>query len=290
MKRISVLLSFCAAAAVMLCGCGNSGSTTTVINDSAADNGASGADATENAEATAADDGENEDSVFYGYKSFEFDLHAGDKTYKLDLGEIDMLPPYYDVYNDKIYVFCESLDGKASVAVIPPEDPENREIIELPDCPVKFNDVDPPLMQAENTIVGMTLGMTLYKYNWAEGSYSEAEIQGGWGMATDKEGNIYVLCNGQDGKKNIQKFDADLKPVYTADVTAEETFVDYINVDENDELAVYHYNIEEDRMDCDVIDKETGKTAETRENVIFDPEAHLKTSDGIEIWLEADAK
>ena len=109
-------------------------------------------------------------------------------------------------------------------------------------------------------------------------------------MATDKEGNVYVLCNGQDGKKNIQKFDADLKPVYTADVTAEETFVDYINVDENDELAVYHYNIEEDRMDCDVIDKETGKTAETRKNVIFDPEAHLKTSDGIEIWLEADAK
>ena len=145
-------------------------------------------------------------------------------------------------------------------------------------------------MQAENTIVGMTLGMTLYKYNWAEGSYSEAEIQGGWGMATDKEGNIYVLCNGQDGKKNIQKFDADLKPVYTADVTAEETFVDYINVDENDELAVYHYNIEEDRMNCDVIDKESGKITETRENVIFDPEAPLKTSDGTEIWLEADAK
>ncbi len=290
MKRITVILSLLAASVLMLCGCENNGSSTTTIKDSAADNGASEAEVAEASDESASDEGANEESVYYGFESFEFDLHAGDNKYTLDLGEIDMLPPYYDVYNDKIYVFCESLDGKASVAVIPPEDPESREIIELPDCPVKFNDVDPPLMQAENTIVGMTLGMTLYKYNWAEGSYSEAEIQGGWGMATDKEGNIYVLCNGQDGKKNIQKFDADLKPVYTADVTAEETFVDYINVDENDELAVYHYNIEEDRMNCDVIDKENGKITETRENVIFDPEAPLKTSDGTEIWLEADAK
>ena len=290
MKRITVILSLLAASVLMLCGCENNGSSTTTIKDSAADNGASEAEVTEASDESASDEGSNEESVYYGFESFEFDLHAGDNKYTLDLGEIDMLPPYYDVYNDKIYVFCESLDGKASVAVISPEDPENREIIELPDCPVKFNDVDSPLMQAENTIVGMTLGMTLYKYNWNDKTYAETEIQGGWGMATDKEGNIYVLCNGQDGKKNIQKFDADLKPVYTADVTAEETFVDYINVDENDELAVYHYNIEEDRMNCDVIDKENGKITETRENVIFDPEAPLKTSDGTEIWLEADAK
>jgi hypothetical protein len=43
-------------------------------------------------------------------------------------------------------------------------------------------------------------------------------------------------------------------------------------------------------MDCDVIDKETGKITEKRENIIFDPQAHLKTTDGTEIWLEADAK
>ncbi len=289
MKKISLLLAFCMTAAVMLCSC-DSGSTTTTINDSAADNGASGAEVTEADEESVPEYGENEDSVYYGFESFEFDLHAGENKYTLDIGEIDMLPPYYDVYNDKLYVFCESLDGKASIAVIPPEDPESREIIELPECPVKFDDVDPPMMQAENTVAGMSLGMTLYKYNWADNSYSETEIQGGWGMDIDKEGNIYVLCNGQDGKKNIQKFDADLKPVYTADVTNETAFVDYIRVDENDELAVYHYNIDEDRMDCDVIDKETGKISETRDNVIFEPEAHLKTSDGTEIWLEAETE
>ena len=290
MKKISLLLSLCAASVLMLCGCENSESSTTTIKDSAADNGASEAEVTEASEESVADENQSEDSVYYGFESFEFDLHAGDKTYTLDLGEIDMLPPYYDVFDDKLYVFCESLNGEASIAVIPPDDPESREIIELPDCPVKFDDVDPPIMQAENTIVGMSLGMTLYKYNWADKAYAETEIQGGWGMTTDKEGNIYVLCNGADGKKNVQKFDADLKHVYTADVTAEETFVDYINVDENDELAVYHYNIDEDRMDCDVIDKESGKITETRENVIFDPEAPLKTSDGTEIRLEADAK
>ncbi len=290
MKKISLLLSFCAVSALMFCGCDNSGSTTTTIKDSAADNGATEAEVTEADEESVPDEGQDEGSVYYGFESFEFDLHAGDKTYTLDLGEIDMLPPYYDVFNDKIYVFCESLNGEASIAVIPPDDPESREIIELPDCPVKFDDVDSPIMQAENTIVGMSLGMTLYKYNWNDKTYAETEIQGGWGMVTDKEGNIYVLCNGADGKKNVQKFDLDLKPAYTVDVTDEKSFVDYIRVNEDDELTVYHYNIDEDRMDCDVIDKESGKVSETRENVIFDPEAHLKTSDGTEIWLEADAK
>ena len=290
MKRISVILSFCAAAAVMLCGCENNGSSTTTIKDSAADNGASEAEVTEASDESASDEGSNEESVYYGFESFEFDLHAGDNKYTLDLGEIDMLPPYYDVFDDKLYVFCESLNGEASIAVIPPDDPESREVIELPDCPVKFDDVDPPVMQLENTIVGMSLGMTLYKYNWSDKAYAETEIQGGWGMVTDKDGNIYVLCNGADGKKNVQKFDVDLKSVYTVDVTDEKAFVDYIRVNENDELLIYHYNIDEDRMNCDVIDKESGKITETRENVIFDPQAHLKTSDGTEIWLEADAK
>ncbi len=288
MKKI-LILSFCAAAALMLSGCQKSGSTTTTISDSEADNGSS-AVVTETAENTEIDTDAADDPGYYGFESFEFDLNAGDKTYTLDLGRIDMLPPYYDVWNDKIYVFCESLDGEASIAVIPPEDPESREIIELPDCPVKFNDVDSPLMQAENTIAGMSLGMTLYKYNWADKTYSETEIQGGWEMDVDKDGCIYVLCNGQEGKKNVQKFDADLEPVYTIDVTDEDSFVDYLRIDENDELCVYHYNIDEDRMDCDVIDKETGKITEKRENIIFDPQAHLKTTDGTEIWLEADAK
>ena len=274
MKKISLLLALCAVSALMLCGCESGESTTTTIKDSAADNGSSEAEVTEADEESVPDEGQDEGSVYYGFESFEFDLHAGDKTYTLDLGEIDMLPPYYDVFNDKIYVFCESLNGEASIAVIPPDDPESRQIIELP----------------ENTIVGMSLGMTLYKYNWNDKTYAETEIQGGWGMVTDKEGNIYVLCNGADGKKNVQKFDADLKPLYTVDVTKDESFVDYVHVNENDEFAVYHYNIDEDRMDCDVIDKESGKVSETRENVIFDPEAHLKTSDGTEIWLEADAK
>ena len=290
MKRITVILSLLAASVLMLCGCENNGSSTTTIKDSAADNGASEAEVTEADEESAPDENQSEDSVYYGFESFEFDLHAGDNKYTLDLGEIDMLPPYYDVFNDKIYVFCESLNGEASIAVIPTDDPESREIIELPDCPVKFDDVDPPIMQAENTIVGMSLGMTLYKYNWNDKTYAETEIQGGWGMTTDKEGNIYVLCNGADGKKNVQKFDADLKPVYTVDVTKDESFVDYVHVNEDDELTVYHYNIDEDRMDCDVIDKESGEVSETRENMIFDPEAPLKTSDGTEIWLEADAK